>query len=159
MLLTYSEWKSWLGRLPWMHKWFILLILFRPLIDAFYFLKEVSPFLSPLYLVGVATPVLAGYSIYKYPRPNYSRLDSYFGFYTLLIAISSIALLVSDSISMDALDSILKVLLPSFLYFFCRTFIRNRSDLHGILQTFLPAHFCKQLAHQTDDAIRRKLDQ
>jgi hypothetical protein len=137
MLLTYREWKSWLSELPWMHKWFILLILLRPLIDAFYFLKEVSPFLSPLYLVGVITPVLASYTIFKLPRPNYSRLDTYFGIYTFLLSISCIALLVSDSISLDALDNILKITLPSFLYFFCRTFLRTKSDLHGILQTFL----------------------
>ena len=118
MLLTFREWKSWLTELPWMHRWFILLILLRPLIDAIYFLKEVSPFLSPLYLVGVATPVLASYAILKIPRPNYSRLDTYFGIYTFLLSISCIALLVSDSISLDALDNILKVTLPSFLYFF-----------------------------------------
>lgn len=137
MLLTFKEWKSWLGEVPWMQKWFILLILLRPLIDAFYFLKEVSPFLSPLYLVGVATPVLASYAIIKIPKPNYSRLDTYFGIYTILLSISCLALLVSDSLSLDAFDNILKVTIPSFLYFFCRTFIRSKKDLHGILQTFL----------------------
>lgn len=137
MLLTFKEWKSWLNQMPWVQKWFILLILLRPLIDAFYFLKEVSPFLSPLYLVGVATPVLASYTILKIPKPNYSRLDTYFGIYTFLLSISCLALLVSDSMSLDALDNILKVTIPSFLYFFCRTIIKSKTDLHGILQTFL----------------------
>lgn len=137
MLLLFSIYKDWFTGKPLLIRWFLWLILLRPFIDAFYFLKDISPYLSPLYIVGVLTPPLALYAIIRIPRPNYSRLDTWFGLYTLLIGVSCLALFLSDSFSLNAFDMIFKVMLPSSLYFFFRTLIRSKLDLDGILQTFL----------------------
>lgn len=137
MLMLFSQYKVWFAGKPLLLRWFLWLVLLRPMIDAFYFLKEISPFLSPLYIVGALTPIVALIAILRIPRPNYSRLDTLFGLYTLLTGISCLALFMSDSFSLNALDMIFKVMLPSSLYFFCRILIRSKLDLDGILQTFL----------------------
>lgn len=141
MLMQFSTYKAWFTGKPMLLRWFLWLILLRPVIDAFYFLKDISPYLSPLYIVGVFTPLIALYAILRVPRPNYSRLDTWFGLYTLVIGVSCLALFLSDSFSLNALDMIFKVMLPSSLYFFCRALIRSKLDMDGILQTFLYSSF------------------
>lgn len=137
MFMTFNEWKNWFKNLDNSLKWFIILILIRPITDSFYFLKEISPFLSPLYIVGALTPFLAGYAIYKIRKVNYSRMDTYMSIYASLIGISSFALLISDSFSLEALDPTLKFTIPFFIYFFSRRLIRSKIDLYGVFQTFL----------------------
>lgn len=137
MLMLFSQYKGWFNGKPLILRWFLWLIILRPVIDAFYFLKDISPYLSPLYIVGVLTPLIALYAILKINRPNYSRLDTLFSIYTLMVVASCLALFFSDSFSLDAFDMIFKVMLPSSLYFFSRVFIRSKRDLDGVLQTFL----------------------
>jgi len=136
MFMTFKEWKNWIGDIHWSLRWFIFLILIRPIVDNFYYLKEISPFLSPLYIIGVLTPIMVMYSIFHVKSPNYSRLDSYFKFLALLGGFSCAALLVSDAFSLDSLDFLFKFMLPFILYFFCRRLIRSKRDLHGVFQTF-----------------------
>src|SRR6187402_6453 len=119
MFMTFREWKLWVGRLEWPLKWFIILIIIRPIIDNFYYLKEISPLLSPLYIVGVATPILAIYAIFKIPKPNYSRLDTYFYVFLAFTALACFGLLIGDGFSLDAFDFTLKFLFTPFVYFFC----------------------------------------
>lgn len=135
--MTYIEWKKWVREIHWSMRWFLFLILARPIVDNFYYLKEISPFLSPLYIIGVITPVLAFYSMSHVKMPNYSRLDTYFGVLTVLGAFSCLVLGVSDAFSFDALDFSFKFMLPFILYFFCRRLIRSKKDLHGVFQTFV----------------------
>ncbi len=123
--------------MPWSLAWFVLLVLFRPVIDNFYYLKETSPFLSPLYIVGVLTPLLSVVAIIKVPKPNYSRLDSVMAVYSTLIFLSCAFLLIRAGFSMDSLEVSLKLSLPAFVYFFGRRFIRSKKDLLGIFQTFI----------------------
>jgi len=141
MLMSFKNWKSWYRSLPWSLRWFVILVLIRPVVDNFYYLKEVSPLLSPLYFVGVATPILALYTIIKKSKPNYSRLDTYMGIFSLLIAISCCSLLISDLFGMEAIEFTLKFSFPFFIYFFCRRLIRTKEDLHGVFQTFLYSTF------------------
>jgi O-antigen ligase len=131
-----KEWKLWFRSLPWLLSWFVVLIIIRPLIDNFYYLKEVSPFLSPLYIVGVLTPVLSIIAISRIPLPNYSRLDTIMRIYGFFIFISCFFLLIGDFFSMNSLEFSLKLSLPVFLYFFCRRLIRSRKDLQGVLFAF-----------------------
>lgn len=56
--MSFQAWKKWLLALPWSFRWFAILVLLRPILDVFYFLKEISPAISPLYIVGTLTPIL-----------------------------------------------------------------------------------------------------
>jgi hypothetical protein len=137
MLMSVKEWKRWFFHLHWSLKWFIVLVLIRPVIDNFYYLKEVSPFFSPLYIVGVLTPVLCIYSIYQVKKPNYSRLDTYVGIFSILIIISCIGLMIRDAFSLDSIEYAIKLSFPVYFYYFCRRLIRSKEDLHGVMQAFL----------------------
>ncbi len=131
-----KEWKSWFGSLHWLLSWFVVLIIIRPLIDNFYYLKEVSPFLSPLYIVGVLTPILSVVAISRIPLPNYSKLDTIMRIYGFLVFISCFFLLIGDFFSLDSVEFSLKLSLPIFLYFFCRRLVRSKQDLQGVLIAF-----------------------
>ncbi|HXD93300.1 MAG TPA: hypothetical protein VNX01_08810, partial [Bacteroidia bacterium] len=86
--MTYKEWKYWLKSQPWHLRWFTVLVLIRPIVDNFYYLKNISPFLSPLYLVGIATPILCVYAIISFKRKDKSVFDFLFGIWTILILLS-----------------------------------------------------------------------
>jgi hypothetical protein len=137
MLMSFHEWKSWYHSLHGSVKWFIILVILRPVIDNFYYLKEISPFLSPLYLVGILTPVLALWTISKYKKPNYSQLDTITAVYSVCVLFSCFWLLVRDTFSFEALEFSLKLSFPVYVYFFSRRLIRSKQDLHGVFQTFL----------------------
>jgi hypothetical protein len=135
--MTFKEWKSWLAELPWALRWFPLLVVLRPIIDNFYFLKETSPFLSPPYIVGVLAPILALNAILTYRIPNLSRIDKAFGYWSFMIGLGCLALLLYDPLSVLNLEFVLKLTMPVYLYFFLRVFISDLRDLHGIIFSFL----------------------
>jgi len=135
--LTYRNWKIWLKSKPWIVKWFIILVLIRPIIDSLYFLKNISPFLSPLYIVGVLTPVLGIYVIAKFPKPKKSSFDKYFKIWSFFLLVGVFFVIIFDPLSKDSFEFLLKLSLPIYLYFFVRIFIQNKRDLDGILTTFL----------------------
>ena len=83
--MTFKDWKYWISALPWHLKWFAVLVLIRPIIDNFYYLKNISPLLSPLYLVGILTPILCISSIISYRKKDVSVFDILFGIWTVLI--------------------------------------------------------------------------
>jgi len=135
--MTFKEWKYWLGSLPWHLRWFVILVLIRPVVDNFYYLKNISPFLSPLYIVGIATPALAILAIFTYRRRDRSVLDLLFILWSLFIFISLLFMFAYDPMSVTFLEYFLKLSMPVYLFFFLRLLIRSRRDLDGVLQTFL----------------------
>lgn len=135
--MTWKEWQKWFNSKHWALKWFVVLILIRPLVDSFYFLKEISPLLSPLYIVGVLSPVLIIWSLGRLKRPAYSQLDSTFKLFTFFAGIGIAFVVFYAPLSREALEMTLKLSLPFFLYFYLRRFIRTQQDLDGLLQTFL----------------------
>jgi len=122
---------------PWVLKWFILLVLLRPIIDNLFFLKRISPFLSPLYIVGVLTPLLGIYAIVKFSKPKKSTLDKFVKIWSFFLLIGVFFVIIYDPLSKDSFEFLLKLTLPIYLYFFARLFIQNKRDLDGILTTFL----------------------
>ena len=120
-----------------MLKWFVLLVLLRPIIDNLYFLKEISPFLSPLYIVGVLTPVLVIIALAKMPKPKRSKLDKYFKYWSVFVLIGIFFVILYDPLTIDSFELLLKLSIPIYIYFFARIFIQNKQDLDGILTTFL----------------------
>jgi O-antigen ligase len=135
--LTYNEWKYWLKQQPWHLRWFTVLVLIRPIVDNFYYLKNISPFLSPLYLVGIATPILCVYAIISFKRKDRSVFDFLFGLWTILILLSLTFMFINDPLSKTFLEYFLKLSMPVYLFFFLRLYIRSQKDLDGLLQTFI----------------------
>lgn len=139
--MEYKDWKLWIGSLPWYLKWFVVLVLIRPIVDNFYYLKNISPVLSPLYFVGIATPILCVVAIINYRKKDYSVFDLLYGIWGLLMLISLFFMFLFDPLSKTFLEYFLKLTMPIYLFFFLRLLIRSRKDLDGILQTFLYSSF------------------
>lgn len=137
--MKWKEWKNWLGEQPWILRWFILLVLLRPIIDNFYFLKEISPFLSPLYIVGVLTPVLCLLAIFKYRVTPVGKLDRFFGYWSIAVLAGCFFLFLFEPFSLLAIEFVLKLSMPIYIFYFLRRLIRSERDLDGILQTVLYA--------------------
>lgn len=135
--MNFKEWRIWFTNLPWAMRWFAYLVLLRPLVDSFYQLKNISPFLSPLYIVGVLTPLLIIWSFTKLKRPKYSRMDTVFRFFTFFMTIGITFVILFDPFSKIGIEMGIKLSLPLLLYFYLRRFIRTKEDLDGLLQTFL----------------------
>ncbi|MBI2280424.1 MAG: hypothetical protein HYU68_07015 [Bacteroidetes bacterium] len=135
--MKFRDWKIWLKSKHWTLKWFIILVLLRPIIDNLFFLKNISPFLSPLYWVGILTPVLVIISLIKNPKPIQTNLDKYFKIWSVFIFIGIFFVILGDPLTMESLEFLLKLSIPIYLYFFARIFIQNKQDLDGFLTTFL----------------------
>lgn len=135
--MTWKEWKIWFKATPKSARWFVILMLIRPLADNFYFLKNISALLSPLYIIGVATPVLCLYGISKLPKYRRSRADRVFGVWSFLAVMSTLFFIFADPLSTRSYEYLLKLTLPVYVFYFLRRMIRTRRDLDGLLQTFL----------------------
>ena len=136
--MTYREWKTWVGALPWTMKWFVLLVLFRPFIDILYFLKDVSPAVSPLYIIGVLTPFIIVLCLFsrRFPRKEQTAQDFLMNAWGMILGINCMLILTLE-ISLDSLQLIVKLISPILLYIYLRHFIRSKQNLIGILTTFL----------------------
>ena len=135
--MRFKEWKIWVGQKPWLLRWFIFLVLLRPLIDSLYFLKSISPLVSPPYLVGLLTPFVAMIAIAYRPQPTRTAFDKRFVRLAIFMGIGIIMVVWYDPFSLVAIENLLKLSLPIVLYFFLRRFIETRRDLDGLLTTFL----------------------
>ncbi len=139
--MKYKDWKIWISALPWHLKWFVVLVLIRPIVDNFYYLKNISPLLSPLYFVGIATPILCIVAITLYRKKDKSVFDFLFGTWTALMLISLFFMFIFDPLSKTFLEYLLKLTMPVYLFFFLRLLIRSRRDLDGVLQSFIYSSF------------------
>lgn len=120
-----------------MLRWFPVLIVLRPIIDNLYFLKEVSPLLSPPYLVGAITPLLCIAALARFRFPKAGNIDKAFIPWAVMILINCGFLLFYDPFSLLTFEFVLKLALPVYLFFFLRVFITSKEDLDGILTSFL----------------------
>lgn len=140
-MMPFAEWRLWYKSLPWVFKWFVWLIILRPIIDNFYFLKEVSPLLSPLYIVGILTPVLL---IFSFISPSFRAKyrspigDLLFGLWGTLVFINALAVFLNEA-SLKLFGDLIKFTTPVMLFFYLRHMIGSRADLLGVLQAFLYA--------------------
>ena len=137
--MSFREWKIWLKSLPFSMKWMVILILVRPIVDMFYFLKEVSPVISPLYIIGFLTPFLIGFSLLSKTFPKLIKSivsDFIFSAWSLIVVFSLLVYLASN-LDIGAVGDALRYLTPILLFFYFRHFINSKKNLKGILQTFL----------------------
>lgn len=137
--MSFKKWKIWFKKLPWKHKWFIFLLLFRPLIDLTHDIEVLSS-MTLLHIVGGFTFIII---IFLYilgklsPKiKSASSISGLFIFWSLLLILNSVLILV-ELFTLDRLHLVLKLLLPAYLYLFFRDFINSKGNLDGTLQTIL----------------------
>jgi hypothetical protein len=136
--MRFREWRVWAGSLPWSARWFVYLVLLRPVFDAFYGLKERSPILSPIYVVGVLTPILIVGALISgtLRRPRSSLPDVIMLFWMAILLINAVLVAFTESAAYSAEIGI-KFLTPALIYFFLRRVIVSERDLRGVLQAAL----------------------
>ncbi|MBN1597146.1 MAG: O-antigen ligase family protein [Bacteroidales bacterium] len=135
--MGFKAWYIWFRQTPWVFKWFIIFIIFRPIIDNYYHLKYISPFLSPLNIVGVLTPVLCINAIIRF-RQEKNITDLLFIGWSILVLISCTSILLFGYRNLlENLRFVLKLSLPIFLFPFLRILIYNKTQLEGVLTAFL----------------------
>lgn len=136
--MNFKQWWAWYKSSPLFKKWFIWLILLRPIIDNFYELKETSALASPLYIVGILTPILILLSTLAvgFPKSNPSMEAIPFQIWAGLVIFNA-ATFWFINLSVLAFGDLIKYTTPVLLFFFSRRIIQSKSDLHGILTTFL----------------------
>lgn len=138
--MTFRNWLIWLRTLPWSLRWFVYLILLRPVIDNFYWMKEISPFLSPLVIAGILTPVLCLSATFRYRSGDFSRQDISFRLFSVLVVLAGVIFFIKHP-GLPAAEFALKLTLPVYLYFFLIRFIESLDDLHGLLYATLIATY------------------
>lgn len=134
--MNFKNWRYWAKSFPWSKRWFIYLVLIRPVVDNFYYLKEISPMVSPLNWIGLLTPVLCIPAIIQNSYKK-NKIHSIFNFWSLLIILNSGLLIIQPLDFISLSQWILKLSMPVYLFAFLRIFIRNKTDLIGLLTTFL----------------------
>lgn len=124
--------------LPWSRRWFVWLVLVRPLIDMSYFMKDVSPLLSPLYIVAILTPLAVVASVWSrsFPKRMRSVPDALMAGWALLVVFNALAGL-AFGVTIQSIEMLLRLTLPIFLYYYLRGFVQSKHDLIGLLSTFL----------------------
>lgn len=108
-------------------RWFLWLLLLRPVLDTFYELKNVSAFASPLYWVGVGTPIMVAISILKGYKIDRDKLAGsvFVNIMIAMIVLNIAAVLMSAGVTMSSLEIVLKVSLFPFIYYYVSVYYRQ----------------------------------
>src|SRR5690625_842732 len=138
--MIFKEWFKWIYNARWSIKWFLLLILIRPVADIFYFLKDVSIFLSPPIWLAVLTPFCGFLSLAfgkkEGERTGLSYIDAIILIWGGIVTINGFNL-YSELDFIAASDVFLRSTIPFFIYLYARVFIRSMQHLYFILLTAL----------------------
>ena len=136
--MTFRSWSSWFRSVPWVLRWFLVLILIRPGLDTLYYVKDVSPMLSPLNIVGVLTPILIVVALFSKQVPPIRKVfaDQVFFAWGTLIGFNVVAVL-TVGLSFQAIEVAVKLFSPFLIFLLARRLIRSKRDLVGVLTTFL----------------------
>jgi len=132
--MNFRIWLKWFKSLHITKKWFIVLILIRPIVDNFYELKETSSLASPLYIVGVLTPILIFFSMTsrKLASIKQSVYDSPFKLFTYFL-VGNCLIFYATQLSISSIGDVIKYTTPALIFFYCRMFVQSKADLDGIL--------------------------
>lgn len=138
-MMSFKTWRKWYKAQSWHFKWFILLVIFRPIIDNFYYLKEISPLISPSYIVGILTPLLIVLSFISFNFNSKIRspiFDFLVGLWGAFVIFNVGVYLLNDP-SMSILGDSIRYITPVFLFFYLRHMIKSKPDIYGLLKAFM----------------------
>ena len=133
-----KEWPGWFKSLGIEKKWFIIVILIRPVLEGFYKLKETSIIFSPLYWLGVGVPIAILWTILtKYRKPAQGIPGSgVFRFFGLFVLLSVVMLFVRVG-GISSIEAILRVTIILFLFAYSVRYMNEWCDVEGVLIAFL----------------------
>ena len=136
--MSYDEWKAYWKTLDWSRKWFAIFLIVRPLVDTMYFLKQYSALLSPVYIFGILTPLLAVASIQSvhFKRAPHSGTANLMKVWGAILFINAIYLL-SWAYTFNLLGDEIKYLTPPVVFLYLRRYIRHKDDLRFLMTNFL----------------------
>ncbi|MFB6317440.1 hypothetical protein [Saccharicrinis sp. FJH54] len=133
--MRFKEFYRWFRKMPFLKKWFVFFIIIRPIIEPFYFFKEISVVLSPLYWIGLLTFVFSIFALVRYKTNKLKKFNS-FKIWGIFVIFSSFTLIFSSSLVVF-LNFFIKLTYPVLIFFFLRVLIKNKVDLIGVLTSFL----------------------
>jgi hypothetical protein len=136
--MNYRTWRLWFRSKPISFKWLILIILIRPIINAFWDVKDAVLNVSPLMIVGIGVPLLMAFFTLtrQLPPVKYGVTDRYFFVWFAFLSINAL-LFLNENTSIVVFGIALKLMMPVYMYFYLRRFITSKEDLQGILTAML----------------------
>lgn len=137
--MSLREYFVWLRGVDGAARWYVILLLIKPLLDGFYFLKDISVVLSPLYILGIGVPLgVLLVSVTRYKGVKRSNIASImFTGFSVMVAFNAIAILIQNRISMEVLQVSLKITLPVYIMYYSRRYLSDETDQIGIVYTVL----------------------
>lgn len=135
MLALFKKWRVWFGKQPFSFKWFLWLVLLRPIIDVFWFVKETSSF-SPLQIAGLLTFFFSFVYAVRLPNQKKNQFPTAFLVFAILLVVN-LLLITIESGSIAGYIRFLRFLSPIFLFVYLVKVIRTKSRFEGLLFTFL----------------------
>ncbi|MBD3384433.1 hypothetical protein GF407_05835 [candidate division KSB1 bacterium] len=138
MVYPIKKWLRWIREQPWTFKWFIYLMLLRPVIDRFWQAKDPILHLSLLDVTGVAVPMIVIFLLASRQLPPYQfkTTDKIFLAVAALV-ISNLIFFLTVRTTLLWFGVVLKTMLPFLLYFYLRHWLVSQRALHGLLTTFV----------------------
>ena len=136
--MRFRDWRIWVNSLPPWKKWFVYLILIRPITDPFYQIKLPILAVSPLEIIGVFVPliIVSLYLTRQLPQITPSKIDRTFRFWSVFVIINAIFFWAQQP-SIVSFGGALKLTLPIYLFWYLRYFVNSAQDVRGILMTVL----------------------
>lgn len=126
---------TWFRSKKWYEQLFLFILLIRPVVEPFFYLKNSSPLLSPLYWIAFLSFFICIKGIssnLKYKSP----FDMHFGIWTVLALLNIFCLFFSYEL-LEYVAAGLRLINPILIFYFLRGLIKNKSDLYGLLTIFL----------------------
>lgn len=136
--MSYKIWRKWFNTRSIYFKWFILLVLFRPIIDIGNNTVLGDPILNLQEISGILTYIFLIISLVSIPPKKNQK--SFFEIQIwLLVILFFISLLMHFVFNPDiySLYILSKALFPFILFIYLKKAIKNATDVEGILTTAL----------------------
>ena len=112
-------------------KWGVLAAIFlRPTIDMFWWAKS-EGYVSPLYIAGIAIPMLAIFAVQKIQyRKLYVGTDYLvLAYIAVFAALTALKLINAPQFAMNSIDSIARILSVTLFYFVGRIYFQTSRDV------------------------------
>ncbi len=135
LLKRFNNWKKWLGQQPMAYKWFLWIVLLRPIIDVFWYVKQTS-IISPLQVTGLLTLFYSFYYFIKLPSRATKNIPSAFLVFSLLLFLN-LFFLVIESKQADAISHFFRTITPIVVFLYLTKIVNSRERFNGFLYTYL----------------------